>query len=169
MRAAHPPPCVPPRLPVPLRRHLVNVNTLMRALEARYSEEHVKLRLVYMEVSGWVDGHHGGLLQQLLLPLLLGGWVGGQGGVGRRARKGRRKVEGAVVVLTLHFASSQKPAHHRPPEPAASPAPPAPQGLSLKQQAALWSSASVVVHVHGASLANYYMLPVRGGVGATKQ
>lgn len=33
------------------------------------------------------------------------------------------------------------------------------QGLSVRQQAALWSSASVVLHGHGAAIGNYFMLP----------
>lgn len=31
--------------------------------------------------------------------------------------------------------------------------------MTLKQQAELWSRASVVVHIHGASIANYFFLP----------
>ncbi|PSC69724.1 CAZy families GT61 [Micractinium conductrix] len=33
------------------------------------------------------------------------------------------------------------------------------EGLSVRQQAALWSSASVVLHGHGAAIGNYFMLP----------
>ena len=38
-----------------------------------------------------------------------------------------------------------------------------PQGLSVRQQAALWSSQSIVVHVHGSVLGSWQFLP-RGAV-----
>ena len=40
---------------------------------------------------------------------------------------------------------------------------PSPQDLSLREQAQLWSGASIVLHVHGATLGNYAFLP-RGAV-----
>ncbi len=33
-------------------RHMLNVNSVVRALQARYSPEHVRVSLAYMEVGG---------------------------------------------------------------------------------------------------------------------
>ncbi|KAL4443997.1 hypothetical protein ABPG75_011734 [Micractinium tetrahymenae] len=62
-------------------RHLLNVNSIVRALRSRFSAEHVDVQLAYME------------------------------------------------------------------------------GLSVQQQAALWSNATVVLHQHGAALGSYFFLP----------
>ena len=44
------------------RRHILNVNTIMRALRSRYSPQHVAVQLAYMEVGGWQAGEVGARL-----------------------------------------------------------------------------------------------------------